>query len=535
MSALEIVEVGPRDGLQNEDAVLDVAARVAYIEALAAAGLRRIEAVSFVHPARVPQMAGAEAVMAAVPRPDGVRYSGLVLNRRGMERAVAAGVDEINMVVVATDTFSAKNQGMTTAEAVRATAGIAAAARDAGLRVTLTVGAAFGCPFEGEVRPERVTDIVRQCAEAGVNEVALADTIGVAVPRDVRTLASAVRSVTDAPLRCHFHNTRNTGYANALAAIEAGVTALDASSGGIGGCPFAPAATGNIATEDLLYALGRSGIGTGVDMTALLAASAYVEQRLGHANPALLGRAGMFPALRSSLVSGGGVVPRSGSADRVYDTLRQGILDGTYAQGARLGEADLADSLGVSRTPVREALRRLGSEGLLATLPNKGARVRTWTAGELGDIFDLRALLEGHAAARAATRVTDADISAMNDLVTRMEAAAGEGVSPDIDLITELNGAFHGAIVAASGNSLLPELMNSLIHVPVVSHTYRLYSPARMRQSMRQHRELLDAVTAGDPAWAEAVMRVHVLSARPVLVGAARDTAHDTERPGEEP
>jgi len=218
------------------------------------------------------------------------------------------------------------------------------------------------------------------------------------------------------------------------------------------------------------------------------------------------------------------VVPRSGSADRVYDTLRQGILDGTYAQGARLGEADLADSLGVSRTPVREALRRLGSEGLLATLPNKGARVRTWTAGELGDIFDLRALLEGHAAARAAARVTDADISAMNDLVTRMEAATGEGVSPDIDLITELNGAFHGAIVTASGNSLLPELMNSLIHVPVVSHTYRLYSPARMRQSMRQHRELLDAVTAGDPAWAEAVMRVHVLSARPVLVGAAYDT-----------
>jgi hydroxymethylglutaryl-CoA lyase len=288
MSALEIVEVGPRDGLQNEDAVLDVAARVAYIEALAAAGLRRIEAVSFVHPARVPQMAGAEAVMAAVPRPDGVRYSGLVLNRRGMERAVAAGVDEINMVVVA--------------EAIRATAGIAAAARDAGLRVTLTVGAAFGCPFEGEVRPERVTDIVRQCTEAGVNEVALADTIGVAVPRDVRTLAGAVRGVTDAPLRCHFHNTRNTGYANALAAIEAGVTALDASSGGIGGCPFAPAATGNIATEDLLYALDRSGIGTGIDMAALLAASAYVEQRLGHANPALLGRAGMFPALRSSLV-----------------------------------------------------------------------------------------------------------------------------------------------------------------------------------------------------------------------------------------
>ena len=295
MSVLEIVEVGPRDGLQNEDVVLDVTAKVAYIEALVAAGLRRIEAVSFVHPARVPQMADAEAVMAAVPRPEGVRYSGLVLNRRGMERAVSAGIHEINMVVVATDTFSHKNQGMTTAESIKVMTGIADAARGAGIGVTLTVGAAFGCPFEGEVRPEHVTDIVRQCTEAGVNEVALADTIGVAVPRDVRTLADAVRTVADVPLRCHLHNTRNTGYANALAAIEAGVAALDASSGGIGGCPFAPAATGNIATEDLLYALGRSGIDTGIDMAGLLAASAYVEQRLGHANPALLGRAGTFP------------------------------------------------------------------------------------------------------------------------------------------------------------------------------------------------------------------------------------------------
>ena len=295
MSLLQIVEVGPRDGLQNEDVILSPEARVAYIEALVGAGLRRIEAVSFVHPARVPQMAGAEAVMAAVPRPDGVRYSGLVLNRRGMERAADAGVDEINMVVVATDTFSQKNQGMTTAEAIRALADVAGLARAAGLSVTLTIGAAFGCPFEGEVRPERVTEIARECVRAGVNEVALADTIGVAVPRDVRDLVGAMRTVTDVPLRCHLHNTRNTGYANALAAVEAGVTALDASSGGIGGCPFAPAATGNIATEDLLYALDRSGLDTGIDMGRLLTASAYVEERLGHANPALLGRAGMFP------------------------------------------------------------------------------------------------------------------------------------------------------------------------------------------------------------------------------------------------
>lgn len=295
VSQVEVVEVGPRDGLQNEDVLLDTRAKVAYIEALVAAGLKRIEAVSFVHPARVPQMAGAEDVMAAVPRPAGVRYSGLVLNRRGLDRALDAGLDEINMVVVATDTFSQKNQGMTTAAAIGALASIATAAHTAGLTVTVTIGAAFGCPFEGEVRPEKVTGIARRCAEAGADEIALADTIGVAVPRDVRTLVGAVRTVTDGPLRCHFHNTRNTGYANALAAIDAGVTALDASTGGIGGCPFAPAATGNIATEDLLYALGRTQIDAGIDMGRLLTASAYVEEQLGHANPALLGRAGIFP------------------------------------------------------------------------------------------------------------------------------------------------------------------------------------------------------------------------------------------------
>ena len=209
------------------------------------------------------------------------------------------------------------------------------------------------------------------------------------------------------------------------------------------------------------------------------------------------------------------------AVDRVYAELRQRILDGTYAQGARLGEADLADGLGVSRTPVREALRRLGSEGLLSTLPNKGARVRTWTASELGDITDLRALLEGHAAARAATRVTEDDLRTMEDLVSRMEAATQEeAATPDIDLITELNGAFHGAIITAAGNSLLPELMRSLIHVPVVSRTFRLYSPARMRLSMRQHRDVLDALTARDPAWAEAVMRVHILSTRAIMTDA---------------
>lgn len=219
------------------------------------------------------------------------------------------------------------------------------------------------------------------------------------------------------------------------------------------------------------------------------------------------------------------MVRGSGEAavDRVYARLRQGILDGTYAQGARLGEVDLADTLGVSRTPVREALRRLGSEGLLSTLPNKGARVRTWTSSELSDISDLRALLEGHAAGRAATRVGPDELRYMDSLVSQMEAATANPGAADIDLVTELNGAFHGAIVTASGNALLPEMMSSLIHVPVVSRTYRLYSPARMRQSMRQHREVLDALTAGDAAWAESIMRVHILSARPIQLRATSD------------
>lgn len=207
------------------------------------------------------------------------------------------------------------------------------------------------------------------------------------------------------------------------------------------------------------------------------------------------------------------------AVDRVYASLRQGILDGTYAQGTRLGEVDLADALGVSRTPVREALRRLGSEGLLETLPNKGAWVRTWSDSELNDIFDLRALLEGHAAALAAPRITDSEVRYMSELVTRMETATEDDNTLDIDVVTELNGAFHAAIITASGNSRLPEIVNSLMHVPVVMRTYRRYSPARMRQSMRQHREVLDALTAGDAAWAEAIMRAHVLSARPVLLG----------------
>jgi hydroxymethylglutaryl-CoA lyase len=293
---VQVVEVGPRDGLQNESVLVSTEDKIEYIGRLVAAGLTRIEAVSFAHPRLVPQLADAEAVMAGVPRPAGVSYIGLVLNHRGVERAIGAGVDEANIVVVASETFSVRNQGTGIAETLAAFERTAAAARSAGLRVTATIGASFGCPFEGEVPTSRVIDLVRRVVDGGAQEVALADTIGVAVPADVRRLVSAAREVTDLPLRCHFHNTRNTGYANALAAVELGVQALDASSGGIGGCPFAPRATGNIATEDLGYLLRRSGIATGLDLPGVVRSADLVGDLLGHQVPALLGRAGDFPA-----------------------------------------------------------------------------------------------------------------------------------------------------------------------------------------------------------------------------------------------
>jgi hydroxymethylglutaryl-CoA lyase len=295
MASVEIVEVGPRDGLQNESTLVSTAAKIAYIDALVAAGAKRIEATSFVHPKRVPQMADAEAVMAGVPRQDGVSYIGLVVNGRGLERALAAGVDEINAVLLATETFSQRNQGMSVADAVLSFADISSKAHAGSLRVTATIGASFGCPFEGEVPPETVATLARVCTDAGADEIAVADTIGVGVPADVERLIDAVREVSDRPLRFHFHNTRNTGYANALTAVARGAAALDSSSGGIGGCPFAPAATGNIATEDLTYALRRSGISSGLDLSGLIRAAALIEGELGGRLPALLGRAGDFP------------------------------------------------------------------------------------------------------------------------------------------------------------------------------------------------------------------------------------------------
>ncbi|MFF5288097.1 hydroxymethylglutaryl-CoA lyase [Paractinoplanes globisporus] len=295
---MDIVEVGPRDGLQNEKRVLPTGTKVEYVRRAIAAGLTRLEVVAFARPDRVPQMADAEDVLRDLPRADGIRYIALVLNGRGLDRILALGEHdrphEINYVVVATDEFSRRNQGMTTMASLDAFRTVARRAREAGLAVTLTVAASFGCPFTGEVKPDRVREIVANAGE--LDELCIADTIGVGVPVQVTELAAAVREVTAAPLRAHFHNTRNTGYANAITAAGLGFTALDASLGGIGGCPFAPAATGNIATEDLAYLLNRSGLATGVAIGPAAATGAWIGAELGLATvPAQLGRAGDFP------------------------------------------------------------------------------------------------------------------------------------------------------------------------------------------------------------------------------------------------
>ena len=292
-----IVEVSPRDGLQNEAVHVSTDAKVALLQRLVDAGLRRIEAVSFAHPGLVPAMADAEAVMERAPRAAGVSYAGLVLNRRGLDRALAAGVDEVNVVVCVSDTFSRKNQNMSTDEAVRAAADVVVRAREAGLVTTVTLATAFGCPFEGEVDPARVAAVAREVSSSGPDELCLADTVGVGVPTQVHELTGLVREHVEADpaLRFHFHNTRNTGFANAAAAVDAGVTVLDASAGGIGGCPFAPAATGNIATDDLVYLLERMGHGTGVDLPTLMPTAGFLAEQLQHEVPALLPRAGTFP------------------------------------------------------------------------------------------------------------------------------------------------------------------------------------------------------------------------------------------------
>jgi hydroxymethylglutaryl-CoA lyase len=295
---IEIIEVGPRDGLQSEARVLPTAAKIEFIQRLAAAGLPRIEVASFVNPKRVPQMADAEQVLSALHATrTNARYIGLILNRRGFERAQAAGCTEVGMAIAATESFSQRNQGCTVDEGVAAWLDIAGAARAAGIRAQITISTAFGCPFEGEVAPERVLQLAQRLAAGNPHEIAIADTIGVAVPRQVSRLIDELRAaLPQIRWRAHFHNTRNTGLANAYAAVEAGVRALDASCGGIGGCPFAPAATGNIPTEDLIYMLHRMDMDTGVDLPALLDTSRWLQQTLEHAVPGMLVKAGLFPA-----------------------------------------------------------------------------------------------------------------------------------------------------------------------------------------------------------------------------------------------
>jgi hydroxymethylglutaryl-CoA lyase len=294
---IEVVEVGPRDGLQNEDVVLPVEVRLDFIARLEACGIRRIEAASFVNPRRVPQMAGAEEVMAGLPRREGRSRIGLVLNERGWDRAVAAGCDEANIVVCASDGFGIRNQGAPVADQVAAMAAIAQRrVREGGPRLSLTISVAFGDPFDGEVSEAQVAAIAREAAAADIGEIALGDTIGVADPWTVGRRIEAVRAVApEARIRMHFHNTRNTGLANVFASIEAGVDVIDASCGGIGGCPFAPAATGNIATEDLVYMLNRAGVETGLDLHGLIETGRWIGQQLGKTAPSALTRAGAFP------------------------------------------------------------------------------------------------------------------------------------------------------------------------------------------------------------------------------------------------
>ena len=292
-----VYEVGARDGLQNETAVLDVADKVAFIRRLEACGARRVEAVSFVNPRRVPQMAGAEEIMAALPPESGRVRVGLVLNERGWDRAVASGCDEVNIVVCASDAFGIRNQGAGVGEQVEAMAAIVRR-RDAegGPPISVTIAVAFGCPFEGEVDVSRVAKIARAAAELGVGEIALADTIGAADPWAVKERIAAARAeAPDARLRLHFHDTRGAGLANAFAGVEAGVRVLDASCGGLGGCPFAPAATGNVATEDLAWMLHRAGFATGIDVEAMITAGRWIGEKIGKPPVSALSRAGAFP------------------------------------------------------------------------------------------------------------------------------------------------------------------------------------------------------------------------------------------------
>jgi isopropylmalate/homocitrate/citramalate synthase len=285
-----VCDVGPRDGLQNEPGTVEPSQRAELVERLVAAGLPRVEAVSFVHPQRVPQMAGAEEVVSAVRTRNGAELAGLVLNERGYERLAATNLPRVNVTLAATDAFSERNAGMPRDEALRQTRAVLETARRDGRAATATVSVAFGCPFEGPVDPDRVVALAEQLADA--DELVLGDTIGVGTPTQVKRLVERVAEL-GRPVGAHLHNTRNTGYANAYAALEGGAAILDASVGGLGGCPFAPRATGNVATEDLVYLLHGEGVETGVDLGGLIEVAQWLESLLGRQLPGQLYRAGL--------------------------------------------------------------------------------------------------------------------------------------------------------------------------------------------------------------------------------------------------
>jgi hydroxymethylglutaryl-CoA lyase/(R)-citramalyl-CoA lyase len=294
-----VVDVGPRDGLQNEPDVLAPEVRAELVDRLFRAGLRAVEVASFVDPRRVPQMGGAEEVVAAIERVEGTVAAGLALNERGYERLAACELDEVRFALGATETFNRRNQNASVDESLAAAARIVARAREDGITATVIISVAFGCPFEGRVDEGRVLELAARLAESGPDTILLADTIGVAVPGHVRRLVERT-SELGVPVGGHFHDTRSTGYANALAALEAGVTVLDASVGGLGGCPFAPRATGNIATEDLVYLLHGEGIETGVDLEALVGVAKWLEELLGRRLEGQVYRAGPFPPRAAS-------------------------------------------------------------------------------------------------------------------------------------------------------------------------------------------------------------------------------------------
>jgi hydroxymethylglutaryl-CoA lyase len=297
-SSVILMEVSPRDGLQNESTLVSTEDKLLLIDRALAAGYRRIEVTSFVHPQKVPQMADAEAVCSQLPQRGDVTYTGLVLNERGFHRLLATErLHETGLVVPASDTFGRRNQGMDVDAAVTMAKAVMREARARRHRVQATIAVAFGCPFEGEVPPERVVDIAQRLAEEGPVEIGLADTIGVGVPTQVLDLFGRLRLALgpDMPLRAHFHDTRNTGVANAFAALQAGVETLDGSIGGIGGCPFAPNASGNVASEDLVYMLNRCGVSHTVDLVACIDGARWLESVLKKPVPSMLLKAGPFP------------------------------------------------------------------------------------------------------------------------------------------------------------------------------------------------------------------------------------------------